>query len=185
LQLAKRASKLFIKKGYFQSGIREISKATSFTIGNLYDYIKKKEDILYLVIDSFHSIWVSNLEKERVSEIEDPVERLKISIRKMLALVNKNKEMILLAYRESKSLPKNYLKLILEKETYLVESFAKILQDGIEKGVFKAKAPFFLANVIVYLLAIAPLRGWNLTRRYKAKKIDDLIENLILTIVLS
>ena len=39
LQIAMGASKLFIKKGYFQTSIREISKASGLTMGNLYDYI--------------------------------------------------------------------------------------------------------------------------------------------------
>jgi AcrR family transcriptional regulator len=47
LQIAKGASKLFIKKGYHKTSMREISKATGLTIGNLYDYITKKEDVLY------------------------------------------------------------------------------------------------------------------------------------------
>lgn len=185
LRLAKKASKLFVKKGYYQTSIREISKAANFTIGNLYDYISKKEDVLYLVIDFFHTIWVSKLEKERINEIKDPVERLKVAIRCMLKLVNENKEIILLAYRESKSLPRQYLKMVLEKESCIVESFERILQDGIEKGVFKIKNPFFIANIIVYLFGLEPLRGWSLFKRYNVRRVNDLIENLILKFVLS
>ena len=95
--------------------MREISKASGLTIGNLYDYITKKEDVLYLVFDIFHSIWVNRLEEERVFEIEDPVEQLKTAIQKMLELVDEQREMVLVMYTESKSLPKYFLKLILEK----------------------------------------------------------------------
>ena len=41
LLIAKKATKLFIKKGYHQTTMREISKATGMAIGNLYDYISK------------------------------------------------------------------------------------------------------------------------------------------------
>jgi hypothetical protein len=61
----------------------------------------------------------------------------------------------------------------MEKERGLVKCFEKILKKGIEKGVFKIKDPFLLANIIVYLLSIEPLRGWNLRRRYRVEEIND------------
>lgn len=180
LQIAKAASKLFIKKGYFSTTMREISKASGLTIGNLYDYITKKEDVLYLVFDVFHSIWVNRLEEKGVSEIEGPVKQLKAAIQRMLELTNEYRDMVLLMYTESKSLPKYFLKIILEKESELVECFEKILKRGVERGVFKIKDPFLLANIIVYLLSLESLRGWNLKRRYKVEEITKYIIEFIL-----
>ena len=179
LQIALGASKLFIKKGYSQTSIREISKATGLTIGNLYDYITRKEDVLYLVFDVFHSMWTGRLEEEGVFEIEDPVKQLKTAVQKMLELVSTYREMILLIYTESKLLPKDFLKIILQRESGLVECFEKILKKGAERRVFKVKDPFLLANIIVYLLSIEPLRGWNLKRRYKVEEINKRIFEFI------
>jgi len=172
LQIAMGASKLFIKKGYSQTSIRDISKATGLTIGNLYDYITRKEDVLFLVFDVFHSIWTNRLEEEKVFEIEDPVKQLETAIRKMLELVNSYRDMVLLMYTETKLLPKEFMKMIMEKESGLVQCFEKILERGVEKGVFKMKHPFLMANIIVYLLSIEPLRGWNLRGRYKVEEIN-------------
>ena len=41
--IAKKAAKLFIKKGYSQTTMREISKATGINLGNLYNFIDSKE----------------------------------------------------------------------------------------------------------------------------------------------
>ena len=172
LQIAIGASKLFVKKGYSQTSIRDISKATGLTIGNLYDYIARKEDVLYLVFDVFHSMWTNRLKEEGVFEIEDPVKQLNTAVQKMLELVSAYRDMILLMYTESKLLPKDFLRIILQKESGLVECFEKILKKGVETGVFKVRDPFFSANIIVYLLSIEPLRGWNLRRRYKVEEID-------------
>ena len=173
LQIAMGASKLFIKKGYSQTSIRDISKATGLTIGNLYDYITRKEDILYLVFDVFHSMWTNRLEEEGVFEIEDPIIQLKAGIQKMLDLVNSHREMILLMYTETKLLPKEFIKIIQEKESGLVECFERILERGVEKGVFKIKHPFLVANTIVYLLSMEPLRGWNLRKHYTIEEINE------------
>jgi AcrR family transcriptional regulator len=173
LQIVKGASTLFIKKGYQQTSMREISRATGLTIGNLYDYITKKEDVLYLVFDVFHFIWGSRLEEEGVFKIENPVRQLEVALQKMLDLVNHHRDMVLLMYTESKLLPKDFLKVILRKESKLVQCFEKILTRGVEKGMFKVKDPFFIANIIVYLLSLEPLRGWNLKRLYKVNEIDQ------------
>ncbi len=180
LQIAMGASKLFIKKGYSQTGIREISKTTGLTIGNLYDYVKKKEDILYLVFDAFYAIWVNKLEEEGVFEIDDPIRQLRVSIQKMLELVNEHRDMVLLMYTESKALPKDFLKIFLQKESGFIEYFEKILRNGIERGVYRIKDPFFLANIIVYLLSLEPLRGWNLRKKYRVAKLNELIIEFIL-----
>jgi AcrR family transcriptional regulator len=179
LQIAMGASKLFIKKGYQQTSIREISKTVGLSIGNLYDYIRKKEDILYLVFDVFHSIWVNYLKEEGVFEIEDPLDQLETALRKMLDLVNRHREMILIMYTESKLLPNNFLKMILDKESGLVSCFENILKKGVEKGIFKIDDPFLVANIIVYLLSIEPLRGWNLRKHYKIEEINQKIIKFI------
>ena len=175
LQIARGAAKLFVKKGYHRTSIRDISKATSLTIGNLYDYISKKEDILFLVFDVFHSTWTTALEEKGVFEIDDPMEQLRTAIRVLLELTNENRDMVLLMYTESKALPKNFLKIILERESKLVECFEKILRRGVEKGVIKVKDYFLLANIIVYLVSLEPLRGWNLRKHYEVEEIHKYI----------
>jgi AcrR family transcriptional regulator len=184
LRIASGASRLFFKKGYFRTSVREISKATGLTIGNLYDYIRRKEDVLYLVFDVFHSMWVDSLQKEGVLEIEDPVKQLRAAIQKTLEFVNKNEDLVLLLYTESKALPKSLLKSILEKESGFVKCFERNLANGAKKGIFRIKDPFLLANIIVYLLLIWPLRGWNLKKSYTKEKINEHITQFIMNSVL-
>ena len=57
-QLILASTKVFIEKGYHQTSIRDLAKATSFSMGNLYDYVRTKEDILYLVHqDMIHHVY--------------------------------------------------------------------------------------------------------------------------------
>jgi AcrR family transcriptional regulator len=183
LQIALGASKLFVKKGSHKATMREICKATGFTIGNLYDYIKTKDDVLCLVFETFHSIWSHQLENEGVFDIEDPLEQLRMAIRKRLELINQLRDMVFLMYTDSKILPREFLKTVLKNESYLIGNYERILRNGIEKKVFKIKDPFFAANVIVYLLAIEPLRGWNL-KRYSISQINRRLEKYIFTLVM-
>jgi len=92
--------------------------------------------------------------------------------------------MILLMYRESKHLPKKFLKTTLERERGLVECFTAILRRGIEKGVFHMKDPVFTANIIVYQLSFASMRWWNIKNDYTDEMIVDLMVDHILKTVL-
>jgi TetR/AcrR family transcriptional regulator, cholesterol catabolism regulator len=184
LQIAEGAAKLFIKKGYFKTNMRDISKATGIPIGSLYDYITKKEDILCLVFDVFHSLCTRNIEESGVLGIEDPLEQLKCAIEKMIDVGDTYRDMVVLMYRESKSLPKDFLTTILERESGMVTYFEKILRRGVRKKIFRVKAPFLTANIIVYLLALEPLRGWNLKKRYQVKGIHEYLTDFILERIL-
>ncbi len=184
LQIGVKASKLFAKKGYAGSSMREISKATGITIGNLYDYITKKEDVLCLVFDAFYSTWTENLKKHGVFDIEDPAEQLRAAVRKMLELVHNYQDMALLMYRESKHLPKDFLKITLQKETEFIECFEKILKRGKDEKVFTISDPFFAASMIVYQISFESLRGWSLKGRYTDEEIMKCLEEIIMRSVM-
>src|SRR5690606_10449738 len=53
-QMIKGAISLFKEKGFHRTTTREIAKASGFSIGTLYEYIRSKEDILYLVCDQIY-----------------------------------------------------------------------------------------------------------------------------------
>lgn len=184
LQIARKASKLFVRKGYSATGMREISKTTGITIGNLYDYITKKDDVLCLVFDVYHRMWVEHLEQRGVYAIEDPLEQLRVSVRMMLELSHENTDMILLMYRESKHLPKRFLKEVLAKETGLIEYFEGILKKGVERNIFHVADTFIVASMIVFQLSFEPLRGWSLKNMDKEANLIDLSVEHILKSVL-
>lgn len=62
-QMIKGAVTLFIQKGFHRTTTREIAKASGFSIGTLYEYIRTKEDVLYLVCDSIYDQVAERLQK--------------------------------------------------------------------------------------------------------------------------
>jgi len=184
LQIARKASRLFLNKGYSATGMREISRTTGITIGNLYDYITKKDDVLCLVFDVHHRLWTEHLQKNGVHEIEDPMEQLQTAVRMMLELCHDNADMILLMYRESKHLPRQFMKDVLAKELELIEFFEGILKRGIRKNVFHIDDPFYTASMIVYQLSFEPLRGWTLKKKKSKQSMIHLTLRHIMKAVL-
>ena len=52
-QMINGAVALFNEKGFHRTTTREIARAAGFSIGTLYEYIRTKEDVLYLVCDQY------------------------------------------------------------------------------------------------------------------------------------
>lgn len=180
LLIASKATKLFIKKGFSGTSMRDISRATKITLGNLYSYIKRKEDVLCLVFELYHKSWIKILEKNGIYNIDDPREQIRMALRALLLNSESYQDEIRLMYLESRFLPKRFLKIAMESERQLVMTFEKMIRRGIERGVFQVEDPFFAANMIVFQMSVNPLRGWNLREKYTYNEIVSLTENYIL-----
>lgn len=184
LKIIKKAAKLFMKKGYDQTSMREIAKATGINIGNLYYFIKSKEEILFLVFDMFHKPEEEMFEKYQIFKIENPLEQLKTVIRELINFGHNYRDEMLLLYRESKVLPKRFLKIILTRESRVISQIEEILRKGVEKKIFDIEDLSFTANMIIYELSLYSLRNWNM-KKYTKEEIINLIEKHIIKTVVT
>lgn len=182
MQIIKKATKLFMKKGYAQTSMREISKATGIDIRNLYYFIKSKDEILYLVCQMIHTPMMEIVNSPRIMGIDDPVEQLQTVIHELINFGFDYNEEILLMYRESKSLSKPWRRIIFSQESLLVSRIEEILKRGKERNVFQFEDSSFTANFIVYGLSIHPLRHWNMKIYTKNELMALLEKELIRTV---
>ncbi|MBW1682005.1 MAG: TetR/AcrR family transcriptional regulator [Deltaproteobacteria bacterium] len=178
-QICRGAMKVFRRKGFHATSMREIAAATGISLGNIYDYIEKKEDILFLV----HNYILSRIYRqfeEGVKASDNPVEQLRSVMRGNLQLTIQLREEILFIYTETKSLEKRFLTEVLKKEAEFVARFETLIRQGVDRGVFRCDRPGLFANIIVYLLTIFPLRGWNILRTHTEEELIEEVTRLIL-----
>jgi AcrR family transcriptional regulator len=183
MQIINKATKLFMKKGYAQTSMREISKATGIDIRNLYYFIKSKEEILFLVIDMIHRPELELFEKQGIMSIDDPIEQMRTAIHGLIDNGYDYGDEILLLYRESKSLPKRLLKVILARESQVIARIEEILKKGMERKVFHCVDSSFTANLIVLELSLNALRNWNM-KKYSKEELINLLEGHIMKAVM-
>jgi len=172
-----------MKKGYAQTSMREISKATGIDISNLYYFIKSKDEILFRVFEMIHQPEIELFEKLDIKSIDDPVKQLRTVIRILIDFGYNYREEILLLYRESKVLSKRLIKIILTRESHFVSQIEEILKNGLGKKVFHFEDASFTANLIVYELSLYPLRNWNL-KKYSKEELIYLIEMHVMKAVM-
>jgi AcrR family transcriptional regulator len=182
-KIVKKATRLFIKKGYAQTTMRDISKATGINLGNLYNYISSKEDILCLAFETYHDPAMEWIKREGILEIEDPKEQLQKALHQLLSMIHDVMNDVLMMYRETRVLPPKFLKIVLKKEGDLISIFETIIARGVEKKVFNVRDPFFAANMLVFQLSLYPLRSWNL-KRYSREEFLALSEETILKAII-
>jgi AcrR family transcriptional regulator len=180
MHIAKKASKLFLKNGYHRTSMRDISDATGMAVGNLYNYIKQKEDVLCLVFDVFHRSLHEYLEKKGIYHIQDPRDQLKAYICCLLENAENFRDEIIFMYRESRPLPKSFKKLFMLKELENVLTLEKIIRRCKADGISDVEHPFYVASMIIYQLSIEPLRGWTFRDRYTIEEIHQMTADYIL-----
>ncbi len=180
LLIASKATKLFIKKGFSSTSMRDISRVTKITLGNLYSYISKKEDVLCLVFDLYHKTWVKTLEKNGIMTIDDPEEQIRKAVRALMEFGEQYQDEIKLMHMESRFLPKKFLAMAKDNERQLISAFESMIRRGVERGVFRVEDPFFSANMLVFSMSLNSLRGWNLHDKYGYQDIVKLTEKHII-----
>lgn len=171
-QMMQGAVKLFKEKGFHRTTTREIAKEAGFSIGTLYEYIRTKEDILYLICDSIY------LEvHDRLADLttEETIEGLRSSIFQYYTLIDDMSDEFVVMYQESKSLPKDALQYVLKKEMEMVALFERILQSLANSGelAISTEAIGLAAHHIVVQGQMWAFRRWALHNHYT---IDDFIE---------
>ena len=184
MQIIKKATKLFMAKGYAQTTMREISKATGIDLRNLYYFIKSKDEILFLVCQVIHTPMMEIVRNQQIMDIDDPVIQLQTVIHQLIDFGYDYGQEILLMYRESKSLSKPLRKIIFNQESLLVSRIEEILKKGKERKVFQFEDSSFTANFIVYGFSIHPLRQWNM-KKYSKKELMALLEKDLMRTVMA
>ncbi len=180
-QIIEAAVELFISKGFHKTTTREISRASGFSIGTLYEYIESKEDVLYLVCDAIHEGVEKGLKEVLVNGVSGAV-MLKAAIKGFLRVMDEMQDRVLLIYQEIKSLPKEAMKYVLAKEEEITSFFEEILRRGREDGSLKIDEKYIklMAHNIVVLGEMWTFRRWSLHKHYTLEEYMEIQTSLIL-----
>ncbi len=162
-QISDAAMRLFAKNGYHNTTVRDIARLSKISTGSIYDYIKNKEDILFLVSKNFFDNLQREVEKA-VKGLDDPLMKLRAVIEATLTVIDRFQEYVLITYRESKYFKRQDLMGIFQQEDFFIDVFLRIMEEGRQKGLFQVRDPFVVANLLTLMT-----HCWAL-KRYKLKE---------------
>jgi AcrR family transcriptional regulator len=81
--IIEKSLQLFSVKGYYNTSIGDILKATGLTKGGLYGHFKSKEEIWYAVYDQALKIWQGIVFKN-MRKVENPLKRIEKTVEHVL-----------------------------------------------------------------------------------------------------
>ncbi|CAM4069578.1 TetR family transcriptional regulator [Bacillus manliponensis] len=174
-QMIKGAVQLFKQKGFPRTTTREIAKAAGFSIGTLYEYIRTKDDVLYLVCDSIYEQVKERLEEVVYTE-KGSIDSLKQAITNYFKVMDELQEEVLIMYQEVRFLPKESLPYVLQKEFEMVAMFEHILEQCVVNGIFvlTKKEVQLVAHNIFIQGQMWGFRRWALQKMYTLEEYTDL-----------
>ncbi len=185
-EMVKAAVNLFKENGFHRTTTREIAKASGFSIGTLYEYIRSKEDILYLVCDSIYE-GVKEKLHEQISLTEGSIDHVKKAIAVYFNVVDEMQDEVLVMYQEAKSLSREALPYVLKKELEMTAIFEELLKRTVEQGELdlnEEEVKLLAHNILVHG-QMWTFRRWSLRKEYTLEEYTNMQTYLLLYGVLN
>ncbi len=162
-QIVQAARLVFRDKGFHRATVRDIGRAAGVTQGTLYNYVRTKEDILFLICDELVATYQAAI-KDVMARHGDPRARLHAAIRDLIRIMDERQDDVLLIYHESHSLPRKALHSVLGRVHEFIEDFVTIVKQAAAAAGITAPNPRLTANILTFLPTLVALRRWDLRR---------------------
>lgn len=165
------AVKIFSVKGYHATTTKEIAEAAGMNVGTMFQYVKTKQDILYLVCCHIHSL-IEKALYAVTSENSTPLKAIEKDMTALFEIVDQVSDYVVLMYQETASLDKEARRSFLLREQRLRNHLEKQIQRGIDSGVFKVpqESVSLIAEDILVQSQMWAFRRWSLSYKFTIEK---------------
>ena len=184
-RIIQAATKIFARKGFYQSKISEIAREAQVADGTIYIYFENKDDILISLFEEQMKVVLDNMVSQ-ISREDNPAKKLVKFALTHLELIEQNQnmaEIIQVEVRQSSKFMKEYKN---EKFAEYLDLIRDIIREGQEKGVFKKEVIPGIAERAFFGALDEMSRFWVLSSRKQydirtaAKQISEYFLNGIM-----
>jgi AcrR family transcriptional regulator len=162
-QLIRAALEVFQEKGFHATTVRDIGRAAGLTQGTIYNYVRSKEDILFLVCDRVVAEYIASME-QAVAATGDPTKRLEEALRGVTRVMIEQSSAILLVYHESHNLDRRSLRSVLARVQGWIDRFEELIAECLGREHLPKTKRALLTNIVTFLPTLIALRGWSLPK---------------------
>ncbi len=174
-QLVEAAIKVFEEKGFHNTTVRDIGRASGLTQGTIYNYVRSKEDILYLVCDRIVTEYLDSVRRAMAAE-GDLISRTRAALDGVTRVMVEHKSGILMLYHESHNLDRESRRSIMARVDEFITSFEQLLSEVNALRPLPTRNIRSLANIVTFLPTIFALRGWGFSADVPE---DELVSELV------
>jgi len=146
-EILEAAEKLFHTKGYEATTINDILTALNISKGGFYHHFKSKEEALDEIIEKYLQEGIDRAEKIAASSLS-PVQKL---FETVMAINTKNnaEETLIIESLSDKNNSKMHEKILTEIILRLSPCLAKVVEEGIDAGIFSTPYPNESVQIIL------------------------------------
>ncbi len=136
LRILEAATKVFAKKGFYNSTISDVAKVAEVAEGTIYLYFKNKDDLLISIFEQSIDFFIQEVKKE-IEGVKNPKDKLRQFLSLHLKLVQENPnlaQVLQIELRQSSKFMKEYEG---SKFADYMNVVREILEEGKSSGVFR------------------------------------------------
>ncbi len=142
------ARKLFSRKGYHGTTIRDIAEAKGILSGSLYAHIASKEDLLFHIVDEGADVFLQVLTPIVTSE-GTASEKLERGLIEHIRVVTTQKDAAKVFLQEWTALSEERRSFIQKKRDAYEQLWVQLLEDGTQEGIFTSDDLKYLRLLIL------------------------------------
>lgn len=136
MNIIKVAAKLFSEKGYHDATLEDIAKNLKYTKGSIYYYINSKQELLFQCHELAMDMLINRMEE--ILATDWPLEvKLREGIKAHIEMVVGEMSLVTVALGQEFELQEDYRQIIVGKRDQYERYFRRLVDEGIEKGIFR------------------------------------------------
>lgn len=179
-RIIRAALEVFRGKGFHGATTRDIAQQAGVTQSNIYNYVRSKDDILYLVCEHLVELYIAGVD-EVIRTHSDPYERVIEALRAIMQVMFEHREELVLLYNEVHALEKADRKLVLKAVARFIRQFQQLLDEYVATGrPLRLPNTRIAANLLSFVPAIIALRWWDLSLHSDRQETEYAILDFIL-----
>ncbi len=144
--IVRAAAKLFDKKGYLETSLKDIADEADASKGCIYYYFSSKHEILFFILDTYMDSLLEGLEEE-LKSVPPGVRRIEFITRRHLMLYNNRVPEAKALLLDAHNLTSKGFRVIATKQ----KRYASILANALSE-YFDGKVPAVNLKAIAYIL---------------------------------
>jgi TetR/AcrR family fatty acid metabolism transcriptional regulator len=152
------AARLFSKKGFAETSMREIAEAAGVGKSTLYDYFAKKDDLLLFFIEEEMRL-LNQTTAESAGRAMDAPTKLRQLTELQFEFLERNRAVALLLVREAQRLGPQSQRWWMEKRQEYLRLLHNVIEQGISERAFREVDPAFSARALMGLMTLIFLEG--------------------------